>query len=394
MGLREITAESVRGALEDYDRLGVAVFRSDHGFTSVPPVVLVHGGRTYDAYAILGVAHGKVTGTSWQANDFPAGIAPVLETLDRLGYESIDLRGQGKRSEKARYGEIPERPVGATFPNRTELQRAGVHRPGQAGICGTRKFGAESIVVSGGYADDEDIGDVIIYTGHGGQDERKQQVEDQTFEDSGNAALLKSSFTGTPVRVIRGAHAGSSFAPPSGFRYDGLYRVVDAWMETGQHGYRVCRYTLTQVGSDTTENLEAPTETVVLPVGTEQPGRSRSVVQRVVRSTRVSQSVKRLYGDTCQACATRLDLPGGRSYSEGAHIRPISGGHKGPDTPSNILCLCPNCHVLFDKGALIIDVDMKVRVNGTATRVLAVDANHRIGEKFLRYHRDRFATEA
>jgi hypothetical protein len=30
--------------------------------------------------------------------------------------------------------------------------------------------GAESIVVSGGYEDDEDHGDTIIYTGHGGND--------------------------------------------------------------------------------------------------------------------------------------------------------------------------------------------------------------------------------
>jgi hypothetical protein len=30
--------------------------------------------------------------------------------------------------------------------------------------------GAESIVVSGGYKDDNDFGDVIVYTGHGGQD--------------------------------------------------------------------------------------------------------------------------------------------------------------------------------------------------------------------------------
>jgi predicted restriction endonuclease len=392
MGLRDITAEAVRRALEEYDRLGADAFRSDHGFDVVPPLVLVHGGRPYDAYAVIGVAHGYATGTYWQANDFPGRIAPVVQALDKLGYESIDLRGRGKLSEKARYGEIPGHPVGATFANRLELHSAAVHRPRQAGICGTAQTGAESIVVSGGYVDDEDIGDVIIYTGHGGQDEHKQQVAHQTFKKSGNAALLKSLYTHNPVRVIRGAHKGSPFAPPSGLRYDGLYRVVEAWMETGRHGYRVCRYTLTEVGSDTAEKRDGSSETV-LPAGTEKPGRSRTVVQRVVRSTRVSRSVKRLYSDTCQACSTRLDLPDGRSYSEGAHIRPISGGHEGPDIPSNVLCLCPNCHVLFDKGALIIDVDMKVRINGAVIGVLTVNTGHEVGERFLSYHRDRFTTE-
>ena len=66
-------------------------------------------------------------------------------------------------------------PVGveekAIFEDRRELHKARIHRPLQAGICGTAdRGGAESIVVSGGYKDDQDYGDVIIYTGHGGRD--------------------------------------------------------------------------------------------------------------------------------------------------------------------------------------------------------------------------------
>ncbi|MFE4626182.1 YDG/SRA domain-containing protein [Streptomyces mirabilis] len=43
-------------------------------------------------------------------------------------------------------------------------------RPLQAGICGTKKTGAESIVVSSGYKDEVDYGSAIVCTGHGGQD--------------------------------------------------------------------------------------------------------------------------------------------------------------------------------------------------------------------------------
>jgi len=230
---------------------------------------------------------------------------------------------------------------------------------------------------------------VIIYTGHGGQ-EGKRQVKDQTWEDSGNAALLKSSFTGKPVRVIRGAHEGSSFAPKSGLRYDGLFVVDKAWMATGKEGFQICRYTMTRVGSEPVEVADEATWSA-LPTGTTKPGRRRTVIDRVVRSSPVSRSVKDLYANTCQACSTRLDLPNGRSYSEGAHIRPLSGDHEGHDTPSNMLCLCPNCHVLFDNGAMIIDTDLKVVVNGVVVQGLTINDDHDIDVRFLQYHRDRFS---
>lgn len=383
MGLGDITSEAVRRAIAECDRLGADEFRSTYGFGPARRLVLVHDGQTYDSKAIVGVAHGYATGTFWRSKDFTGGVASVVRTLQRLGFDARDLSGLSQPDVRARYGEIPEYPVGSTFASRAEVQRAGVHRPGQAGICGTGAFGAESIVVSGGYIDDEDLGDLIIYTGHGGQDDRKRQVADQTFEDSGNSALLTSSLTGEPVRVIRGAHAGSAHAPLTGFRYDGLYRVVDAWQQRGYHGYRVCRFRLIKVNQQDIE-----TANISVPDGTTIPGRRAATVQRIVRSTAVSQYVKQLYNDTCQACRTRLRVAGGRGYSEGAHIRPLGRGHDGPDVPSNVLCLCPNCHVLFDSGALIIDAAMKVWVNGELMGLLTVDDRHAIGDDHLAYHRD------
>jgi putative restriction endonuclease len=63
------------------------------------------------------------------------------------------------------FGEIPEVAVGTTFPDREALAAAAVHRPTQAGISGSTAEGADSIVVSGGYEDDRNLGDEIIYTG-------------------------------------------------------------------------------------------------------------------------------------------------------------------------------------------------------------------------------------
>ena len=84
--------------------------------------------------------------------------------------------------EKRVYGDIPGYPPNTVFINRAELSSVGVHRPTMAGICGGGTEPAESIVLSGGYEDDEDFGNVIIYTGHGGNDpQTKKQVYDQTW---------------------------------------------------------------------------------------------------------------------------------------------------------------------------------------------------------------------
>lgn len=141
-------------------------------------------------------------------------------------------------------GEILHIRPGQQFTTRREAHAASVHRPLQAGICGTRKTGAESIVISGGYKDDEDYGDVIIYTGHGGQDHAGNQVGDQSLDDSGNAALVTSYLEGLPVRVIRGWQSASEFAPRIGYRYDGLYRVSSYESKPSLDGFLIWQFRL------------------------------------------------------------------------------------------------------------------------------------------------------
>src|SRR5579859_690 len=123
------------------------------------------------------------------------------------------------------FGDIPGYLPGTLFQSRQELAKAGIHRPLQAGISGSADEGADSIVLSGGYEDDLDLGDVIIYTGHGGRDqETGQQIGDQLLT-RGNLALAYSCIHGLPVRIVRGANHRSPHAPSSGYRYDGLYQV-------------------------------------------------------------------------------------------------------------------------------------------------------------------------
>ncbi len=80
------------------------------------------------------------------------------------------------------FGHVPGYPVGSRFETRASLSEAGLHRPTVAGISGSEKDGVDSIVLSGGYEDDQDLGTEIVYTGHGGRDQQTgRQVSDQAF---------------------------------------------------------------------------------------------------------------------------------------------------------------------------------------------------------------------
>lgn len=75
-------------------------------------------------------------------------------------------------------GDIDGIAEGTEFASRRDLHDAGVHRGLQRGI-GSK---GESIVLSGGYVDDEDHGDLIIYTGEGGRSAQTgRQITDQTM---------------------------------------------------------------------------------------------------------------------------------------------------------------------------------------------------------------------
>ncbi|KAJ3774990.1 PUA-like domain-containing protein [Lentinula raphanica] len=140
--------------------------------------------------------------------------------------------------------------VGTHFESRKELSEKQVHRPIHAGISGSKDLGAQSVVLSGKYAD-EDKGSIVTYTGTGGQENVYRnpgpQVEDQSFEHPMNQYLVKSYITARPLRLIRGA-SKSKYAPSEGYRYDGMYTVTAAYMDKDPAtGFAVCKFRLEQV---------------------------------------------------------------------------------------------------------------------------------------------------
>ena len=371
-GLQNLTADSVRAAMDEFDRVGRAVFLTAHGFGRARDYFLDHDGREYDSKAIAGVAHeyARPDLGPLRAEDFSGGEATVRHRLEELGFH---VRGPGDSREDKRFGSVPGIAPGAKFDDRRAVYDAGVHRALIAGIVGRADEGAESIVLSGGYVDDEDYGDEIIYTGHGGRDsDTKRQVADQEMTRQ-NLALVRSEDGGIPVRVVR--------AVEGEHRYDGLFRVVAHWHEQGRDGFRVYRYRL--LGEEGAEPALPDPATGVVPEGEAEPGRREGRTQRVVRQTAVGQWVKEVHDYRCQVCGERVELPTG-PYAEAAHIRPLGRPHNGPDVPENVLCLCPNDHVRFDKGAIAVTEDRSLV---GAPGVLRISPVHSVDPAHLAYHR-------
>ncbi|KAL6576479.1 hypothetical protein OROHE_000260 [Orobanche hederae] len=208
--------------------------------------------------------------------------------------------------------------VGEFWDLRMDVRQWGVHYPPVAGIAGRAHYGAQSVVISGGYEDDEDNGEWFIYTGSGGRDlsgnkrTNKEQSFNQEFEGP-NQSLRVSCDKGYPVRVVSyvacdqyappsfikhqkavtsGVHycllgplnlnfaikvfevsekdKRSSYAPEKGYRYDGVYRIEKCWRKAGKQGFRVCRYLFMRCDNEpapwtSDEHGDRPRELPVIP---------------------------------------------------------------------------------------------------------------------------------
>ncbi|KAL2478962.1 E3 ubiquitin-protein ligase [Forsythia ovata] len=248
--------------------------------------------------------------------------------------------------------------VGESWAMRMDCRQWGVHYPPIAGIGGKAQYGAQSVVISGGYEDDEDHGEWFIYTGSGGRDlsgnrrTNKAQSFDQEFKD-GNQALRISCYKGYPVRVVRSEKdKRSSYAPEKGYRYDGVYRVEKCWRKAGKQGFKVCRYLFVRCDNepapwtsdehgdsprplpdipelkkalDISERVESPSweydeeeacwkwkkpppasEEKVINVNPEEREKARKVIRKAHNT---SLKEKLLKGFCCLICAKVLNLP-------------------------------------------------------------------------------------
>jgi hypothetical protein len=141
---------------------------------------------------------------------------------------------------------------GQAWRFRMEMCRDGAHGPPMAGIAGTEKQGARSIVMGlhdekhNQFYADVDMNETIYYVGTAlprkKDDDEPTNVKDSTGHrpsrttrnSGGNGpthhtkALMTSCKTGREVRVFRSFRESKicPLRPAEGYRYDGLYRVV------------------------------------------------------------------------------------------------------------------------------------------------------------------------
>jgi len=113
------------------------------------------------------------------------------------------------------------------------------------------------------------------------------------------------------------------------------------------------------------------------------------------RNRRKAVELKLRYDNTCMFCGTQLQVAKNRFYSEAAHIRGLGSPDNGPDKKNNMLVLCPNHHIQFDRGVLRLH-----KVNGhyqikseTLTDRLhgkKISLKHSIDESHVKHHYRRF----
>ncbi|KAK8994723.1 hypothetical protein V6N11_045796 [Hibiscus sabdariffa] len=123
-----------------------------------------------------------------------------------------------------------------------ELILVGVHSQSMAGIDFMPMKGSDiagervaiSIVSSGGYEDDAEDPDVLVYTGQGGNASADKEASDQKLV-RGNLALERSLHRANEVRVIRGFKDATNQTSKV-YVYDGLFKVQESWIEKGKSG--------------------------------------------------------------------------------------------------------------------------------------------------------------
>ncbi len=125
---------------------------------------------------------------------------------------------------------------------------------------------------------------------------------------------------------------------------------------------------------DATPSIDTQPTPTAIDIST-PPERTHVEISRIIRDTATVRHVKSLHSYRCQICGERLALSSGGFYAEAHHIRPLGTPHDGPDTPSNILCLCPNHHAALDFGCIAIE-----------SATLRIASDHRVSDQCIQYH--------
>ncbi|KAF8822459.1 histone lysine methyltransferase SET/SUV39 [Cardiosporidium cionae] len=97
-----------------------------------------------------------------------------------------------------------------------------------------------AVVLNGGDSDWLDMGSKFVYVAHGGS--KQFDFSDHSLYTQENISLVNSCKLENPIRVIRSFRGKSKFSPMGGYRYDGLYRIIDFFVDTNSRDKRIYKF--------------------------------------------------------------------------------------------------------------------------------------------------------
>ena len=363
----DITREAVLKAIEEYDALGQPAFLHRYGFDRARQYVLVHDGKRYDSKAIVGVAHGFLPGkTALAADEFSGGKATVGQLLARLGFN---------------VGDGAEEPVDALVRQLARLRVyrrdgiAALYQPIALLWAFARARRGEERLVS--WAETKrQVGFLLARYGQADERDRVHYPIAALF----GAGLWELDIAPETVPTAHGSsvpHRWFEEQQPSGGLVDPVYTLIRESPEalTAAVNALVEKYFVT---TDATEllaelGLSEPVETSPAVV---------SFSERVAEYKRLCMRVDSFWQDRDNARAERTSTllirsqdarlavllrseghcenprctgeiqdctDKGSAILEVDHIHDLALG--GPDDPSQMIALCPNCHAIKTRGS-------------------------------------------
>jgi hypothetical protein len=125
-----------------------------------------------------------------------------------------------------------------------------------------------------------------------------------------------------------------------------------------------------------------------------KPKRQEVKFSRIYRNLNKATSLKMLYDYKCQICDKSININRFEKYVESHHILPLGQPHNGIDEWSNMIIVCPNHHIMLDKGAIAIHPETLELYRFNQTRIIKLSNlkpifnldKHSIKKEFLVYH--------
>ncbi|MFE1508477.1 HNH endonuclease [Streptomyces sp. NPDC058726] len=396
MGLGDIRYEDIIAATEEFRDLGRDSFLERYHFGRATSYEMVLDGLRYDSKAIVGVAHGYATGDFLSSRDFSGGAATVARRLRELGF--VVETGETPRDRMALLERLlhlkVSRGPGNPAPSR--------HQPLSLLWAISREADERPRMIPWSQFRDE-VGPLLIEFG---LPNAKATPEYPFWHLRGSGLWEVQGVPTEPAKKMPKVSSLDAHNPLAGFteeaagllrdpvtRLDAMATICETYLEDVDRQALFER--IGMAGYTTAGSLWSPSEHEGSGAGLDEYGRATGPAPRrdttrslIVRDEALARKVKELESDRCQICGTVLRYLN-RPYSQAAHIRGLGRPHHGPDELQNLLCLCANCHVLFDGLEIYVDSDGLVRGTrgGSESRPLRRDPRHPVDEAHLGYHR-------